>query len=162
MYSVLLLALWGIAPFEREEPAWLMDYALARKLSQTEKKPIAVFVGSGATGWNDLSREGKIGKVNDRLLAKSYVCLYLDMASEEGGRLARAFELRESRGVVISDSKGELQAFRHEGNLPNENLTYYLEFFSNPDLIVLHTETNPPERNSPAVESTSSTTIRSC
>jgi hypothetical protein len=161
MYSVLLIALWSIANSVREEPAWTVDYTQARKLSQIERKPIAVFVGSGATGWNDVSREGRLGKDSARFLAKSYVCLYLDTATEEGGRLARALEMGESRGIVISDSQGKLQAFRHEGGLTNENLTYYLERFSNPDLVVSYTQTNPPERSyfTPA---TSSTTTRGC
>jgi len=162
MYSVLLIALWSIANSVREEPAWITDYAQARKLSQTEKKPIAVFVGSGAAGWNGVSREGQLGKDSGRLLAKSYVSLYLDTTTEEGGRLARALEMRESRGIVISDSQGKLQAFRHEGDLPNENLTYYLERFSNPDLVVVQTQTNPPERSYFTPATSSFTPTRGC
>src|SRR6266581_3206101 len=150
MYSVLLSAFWGIAPSLGQEPGWIMNYGEAKKLSQLERKPIAVFVGSGVKGWNDLSREGRLEPDTGRLLAKFYVCLYVDTASEEGRRLARAFEISESRGIVISDSNGKLQAFRHEGNLRNQDLTYYLERFSNPALVVIHTKTNPPERRSSA------------
>jgi hypothetical protein len=78
--------------------------------------------------------------------------------------LARDFEINEFRGIVISNSTGELQAFRHEGNLRNEDLTYYLERFSDPNLAVSHTQTNPPERNhsAPVVEYQSFSTTRSC
>jgi hypothetical protein len=164
MYSVLLIAFWGIAPSVREGPVWITDYSEAKNVSQTEGKPIAAFLGSGATGWNDVSREGRLEKDAGRLLAKYYVCLYVDTASEEGRRLTRAFEMSESRGIVISSSQGKLQAFRHEGNLRNEDLKYYLERFSNPDLVVLHTESNPPERrySTPATASPSYSTTRSC
>jgi hypothetical protein len=164
MYSVLLIALWGIAPSVRQEPGWITDYGEAKKLSEMERKPIAAFVGSGVKGWNDISREGRLESDTGRLLAKSYVCLYVDTATEEGRRLARAFEISQSRGIVISNSNGKLQAFRHEGNLRNEDLTYYLERFSNPDLVVSHTETNPPERrySAPVVEYSSYSTTRSC
>jgi hypothetical protein len=158
MYSVLLIALWGIAPSVRQEPNWITDYSEARKLSQTEGKPIAVLIGSGSTGYNEVSREGRLGKDNDRLLAKSYVCFYVDTASEEGRRLSRALEMDEPRGIVISNSKGTLQAFRHQGNLSNAELTQYLERFSNPNLVVSHTESNPPEPSYSAPISTS----RSC
>jgi len=164
MYSVLLIALWGIAPSVREKPAWITDYGQAKKLSQTERKPIVIFFGSGVSGWNDISRQGRLEADAGRLLAKSYVCLYLDTASEEGRRLARALEMSQPRGIVISDSTGKLQAFRHEGNLRDEDLMYYLGRFSNADLVVLHTETNPPERSSftPASASPSFSTTRGC
>jgi hypothetical protein len=144
MYSVVLIALWGFAPAITERPAWLTDYAQARKLSQLERKPMAVFVSSGKTGWNDLSRDGRLDKDADRLLANSYVCLYVDTAGEEGRRLAQAFELSQPRGIVISDSGGKLQAFRHEGNLRHEDLLRHLARFSNTDLVVTHTETDRP------------------
>jgi hypothetical protein len=72
--------------------------------------------------------------------------------------------MSQPRGIVISDSTGKLQAFRHEGNLRDEDLVYYLERFSNADLIVLHTETNPPERSSftPATSSPGFSTTRGC
>ncbi len=169
--AVLLIALSGSAPSFMDGPVWIMDYGEARNLSQKEKKPIAIFFGSGATGWNDLSREGRMNQEITGILDKYYIGLYLDTASVEGRRLARAFEIDESRGIVISDSKGKRQAFRHEGDLRNEDLRHYLQRFSNPDLAVFHTETNPPERATrfqesgnvaPANYETSVRTTRSC
>ena len=144
MYSVLLLALWGTAPSLREKPAWIMDYGQAKILSQRERKPMAVFIGSGDKGWNDLSREGRLEADAGRLLAKSYVCLYLDTSNDQGRRLAGAFEMSQPRGIVISDSEGKLQAFRHEGNMRHDDLMHYLGRFSQPDLVVSHTETDRP------------------
>ena len=158
--SMLLIALLGIAPVAKDEPTWVKDYSVARKLCQKEQKPMAVFIGSGATGWNDLSREGRLDKEAARLLARHYVSLYLDRTTEEGQLTAQTLEMQDSRGIVISSSSGKLQAFRHEGDLTNQDLAKYLQRFSNPDLVVLHTETNPPEVPAPYY---SSVTIgRSC
>ena len=54
--------------------------------------------------------------------------------------------MEDDRGIVISSSSGKLQAFRHEGELRNEDLARYLRRFSAPNLVILHTETNPPSR----------------
>jgi hypothetical protein len=162
--SMLLIALSGIAPVVKDEPAWVKDYSVARKLCQAEQKPMAVFLGSGSKGWNDLSREGRLDKETARLLAQHYVCLYLDRTTEEGQLTAQALEMQDSRGIVISSSSGKLQAFRHEGDLSNQDLAKYLRRFSNPDLVVLHTETNPPEQDyiAPAPYYRSVTIGRSC
>jgi hypothetical protein len=144
--SMMIIALWGIAPSVREEPVWVKDYSVARQLCEKEGRPIAVFIGSGATGWNDLSREHRLDKQARELLAKHYVCLYADRAHEEGRLLAKALEMEDDRGIVISSSSGKLQAFRHEGELRNEDLARYLRRFSAPNLVILHTETNPPPR----------------
>jgi hypothetical protein len=164
MYSLLLIALGGIAPSVPQEPIWIQDYSQARKLSQTQEKPIAVFIGSGQSGWSNISRDGRLDQDTAKLLAQYYVCLYLDTATFEGQRLAGALEMPQSRGMVISNSKGSLQAFRHEGDLGNEDLRNYLQRFSDPNLVVRHTESNPPVRSysAPAVEYSSVTITRSC
>jgi hypothetical protein len=163
MYSVMLIALLGIAPSSSARPVWIADYGEARRLSEINRKPIAVFIGAGTTGWNDVSREGRLGVDTGHLLATNYVCVYVDTASQEGRRLAQAFQLDKSRGIVISNSQGKLQAFRHEGDLRDLELAHYLKRFSNPDLVVLQTETNPPKRSlsTPAVKYSSSST-RGC
>ena len=162
--SMLFIALAGIAPAIKDEPVWLKDYSVARNLCQKEEKPIAVFFGSGATGWNDLSREGRLDKETAKLLAKHYVCLYVDRTTEEGKLLAEALEMSDSRGIVISSSSGKLQAFRHEGDLRNEDLARYLQRFAARNLVIVRTETNPPTQDefaSPAYYS-SGRVSRSC
>jgi hypothetical protein len=161
---MLLIVLSGIAPAIKDEPAWVKDYSAARKLCQEEQKPIAAFIGSGAAGWNDLSREGQLNKETARLLAQHYICLYVDRRTDEGQFVAQALEMHDSRGIVISSSSGKLQAFRHEGDLRNQDLAHYLRRFSSPNLVVLHTETNPPEREyvAPTTYYRTISTGRSC
>jgi hypothetical protein len=147
--SVVLVALSGwFAPAVPEPPSprWLDDYGLACQQVAKEKKPLAVFIGSGAAGWEKLSREGKIGKEAREALSSSYVCLYIDASSAEGKRLARSFDVPQGLGIVISDRSGEKQAFHHQGDLKGEDLEYYLKKYANPDLVIRTTETNPPER----------------
>jgi hypothetical protein len=143
--SLALFALSGVfAPSAvSAEPAWIRDYGLARKQGVSENKPLAVFVGSGKKGWEQVSQEGALGKNVKQVLAENYVCVYLDTDQQAGRKLAGAFEFSEGPGLVLSSRKGALQAFRHEGELSNRELARYLTRFSDPEQVVRHTETVP-------------------
>lgn len=142
--SVLLIALSGFsAPtYVEEAPVWHTDYSEARKQCQSEKKPLAVFINSGKDGWHKLAKDGELGKQIEKTLATSYVCLYVNSATDAGKRLASALGL-ESRGIVISDSSCKLMAFYHEGDLANPDMARYLNRFADPDRVVQYTESNP-------------------
>jgi hypothetical protein len=150
MYSTLMLvALSGVLSSSSllDEPAWLTDYAAARKQARAVQKPLAVFLGSGKAGWERLSKEGKLEKQAKRVLAGEYVCVYLDTAKAGGRDLASAFEIPNGTGLVISDRTGGLQAFSHEGNLANKDLMNYLKRYAEPERVVQATETNPARRS---------------
>lgn len=144
--SLALFALSGVfAPSAvAPEPAWIRDYGLARKQGVSENKPLAVFVGSGKKGWEQVSQEGALNKEVKQVLAESYVCVYLNTDQEAGRKLADVFEFSQGPGLVLSSRKGALQAFRHEGELNNRDLARYLTRFSDPEQVVRHTETVPP------------------
>ena len=143
--SLVLFALSGFSsPAEMTaSPSWLMDYSLAREQGKNDKKPVAVFVGSGKEGWDKLVRNGSLAKEQNKLLAASYVCLYLDIATEEGKRVAGLFKLENGPGLVISDHSGQYMAFHHAGDLAAPDLTKYLSRYSDPERAVRTTETNP-------------------
>jgi hypothetical protein len=142
--SVLLLALTGMSPLNNNsEPVWLNDYSLACKQCEKSGKPLALFVGSGLAGWNQLSREGQLSQESGEILTKKYVCLYLDTNQKAGSDLAIALEMPNQLGIVISDSTGRYQAFRHEGNLKATDLNRYLKRYSDPQRVVITTESNP-------------------
>jgi hypothetical protein len=122
-------------------PSWRSAYALALKEGQRIKRPLAIFVAPGAEGWDKLSREGGLDKEARELLHNRYVCVYLDSSEEKGRRLADQLELSNGRGVVLSDSTGEKQAFWHAGSLSNEQLDHYLRKYSDPEKVVTRTET---------------------
>jgi hypothetical protein len=127
-------------------PQWMNDYSLAFQRGQKEKKPLAVFVASGAHGWDRLSRDGKLSADIEQILSASYVCVYLDADKDENKQLASSFDLARSQGLIISDSTGSKQAFRSEERMSNAEMTLSLKKFADPDLVVRTTETTtqPP------------------
>ena len=72
---------------------------------------------------------------------KSYICVYIDTSLQDGRSLAAEFEVRKGRGLVVSDPSGQYQAFRHEGDLPSEQLKRYLSRYADPSRAVRTTET---------------------
>lgn len=138
--SLVLFALSVFAPSAVTEPVWLNDYSLALKKGQNENKPLAVFIGSGKNGWDKVSKDGSLAKEVRQVLAENYVCVYLDLKENEGWRLAYAFEITEGSGLVISNRKGHLQAFRHQGDLEKSDLERYLRRYADPNREVRQTE----------------------
>src|SRR5260370_19537865 len=124
--SVLLFALTGLLPLNsNQEPVWLDDYALGCKQCEKAGKPLALFVGSGSAGWQHLSRDGQLSQETAEILANKYVCVYVDANRSEGREMATALEMPNHLGMVISDATGHYQAFRHEGDLRNQDLNRY-------------------------------------
>lgn len=102
--------------------SWHLDYATAYHKGISEHKPLAVLISSGSGGWHKLSKEGSLGDESLRLLESSYVCVYVDVSTEGGQRLASRFEMGNGPGLVIGDRTGEVQSFRHHGELSNNDL----------------------------------------
>jgi len=139
------LAGFGAAA-EAETPAWQADYRQARQQAADERKPLVVVIGSGAAGWEKLSREGFASDIK-QVLKDQYRCVYINAATDDGQRLAREFEMPSGLGIIISDRSGVLQAFRHEGDLRKEALLAYLQRFADPRLVVQTTVTNPGDEH---------------
>jgi hypothetical protein len=143
MYTtVLLIALAGfsVPTAVVETPSWLTDYSMARQRGKEERKPLAIFIGSGRSGWEQVSRAGKLSHEAQRILASHYVCVYVDITQQTGTRLATAFEIPDGLGIVLSDFTGEVQAFRHEGNLAEQDLSRSLRRYTDPERSVRTTE----------------------
>ena len=146
--SVALVAMSGMLACSEipMEPSWLNEYGKARQVGEKEKKPLAVFIGAGKSGWNKVSQDGQLGKEVKQLLAQQYVCLYINTEETAGKRLAQQFEVPDGLGLVISNREGNLQAFRHEGDFSNQDLERYLTRFADPKRVTMQTETNPSSR----------------
>jgi hypothetical protein len=103
------------------QPSWKNDYSQARLVALEGKKPLAVFIGSGVSGWQQVSADGGFqAKVNE-LLKDKYVCVYVDTDTAAGKNLAKDFQV-DGKGLVISDKSGKTQAFHHSGDLNKELL----------------------------------------
>lgn len=123
------------------KPLWSTDYLLAQQQQRTQGKPLAVFIGSGAAGWQQVCQSGKLHPEAERLLSKHYVCLYADRDTAAGRRLADALAIASGAGLVISDRSGQFQAFHHRGQLTDEQLTSRLTRFADPSYTLGSTET---------------------
>lgn len=126
-FAVLALAAGldlGVSP---SNPKWQADYAQAIVRASEEQKPVAVFIGHGADTVKRMIAEGAISANAAKVLAASYVCLYLDADTPKGKDLASRFEMTE--GLVISSPGGSVQAYRYVGAVPattlTEELTHY-------------------------------------
>jgi hypothetical protein len=142
--SLVLIALSGpVATSSPEETlAWHTSYVQALQVGQTDKKPLAVFFGSGQGGYAQVCRDGQFSSEVRKALGDSYVCCYVDMESEAGKKLAADFAINRASGLVISDRTGNLQAFYHDGNLSTSDLNRWLTRLAEPDVQVRTTLTN--------------------
>jgi len=143
--SMLLVALAGVPVAADAEgtPKWQTSYTEAKKQCVADQKPLAVFIGTGKAGWNQLARDGKLSKEIEQVLSDKYVPLYVDSSSAQGRQLATALGISDPVGIVISDSKCEMMAFYHEGDLASADLSRYLARYSDPNRVVQFTESNP-------------------
>jgi hypothetical protein len=142
--SIVLLALTGSAApsaLSAKVPAWQSDYEAAFRQGSRDRKPLAVVFGSGPYGWDGVCKEGRFNKEIPELLDAHYVPVYVDTDKPEGQRLARSFEMAKGPGLVLSDGTGQYQAFRHEGDLTNDELARQLRKYADPDRVVRRTDT---------------------
>jgi hypothetical protein len=142
--SIVLVALAGTAVASNAvstEVNWHGDYAAALREGRSARKPLAVFVGTGSHGWDRLSKEGRLNRAATDLLKAEYVCVYVDLDRRAGREMAGSFEIAGGPGLVLSDRRGDNQAFRHEGTLDDADLERQLRKYSDPERVVSRTET---------------------
>ncbi len=112
-----------------EPPKWEKSYFEARTWAAERHKPLAVFIGSGVSGWEKVSKEGSFDAKVYQLLKDKYVCVYIDSDTETGKSLAKDFAVG-GKGLVISDKTGNTQAFHHSGDLSKELLVKAVERYA--------------------------------
>jgi hypothetical protein len=158
MYTSLVFVALGslvAGSVSQDGVVWQKDYAQARKAAQTEKKPLAVIFGSGPMGFDKVCRDGQISPALRKALADNYVCLYADVSTPAGKKMAETFGINQSCGIVLSDRTGDLMAFYHDGDLTDADLARWVNRFADPNVVVNSTKTNtssqvsfyPPEAN---------------
>jgi hypothetical protein len=113
--SIAGVALAVFASATSLAPAWHLDYKQARALGEREHKPLVVVIGSGKTPWANLSKVAEQDESINQTLRSNYICLFVDTDTADGQRLSKFFSM--SQGLVISDKSGEVQAYRHAGEL---------------------------------------------
>jgi hypothetical protein len=124
--SLIMVALLGTGELSETQatPAlkWQDSYNTARQMGRQQRKPLAVFIGNGSTGWKKVAQEGKLSEKAKQLLAKSYICLYVDRTQPGGERLAETFEVPSGPALVLSSRDGNSQVFFHTGKLTAQDV----------------------------------------
>lgn len=123
-----------------DEPIWLTVYGQAWRRGHGEHKPLAIFIGSGATGWEQFAEEGQLGNDVLKTLSARYVCVYLDTETHESRLVVQRLDVAASPALVISSPGGAFQAFRHEGVLRQDDLVFFLKRFADPKRQMRSTE----------------------
>jgi hypothetical protein len=124
--SLLVLALVG-APLGANAPSW-QSYSQASQMVEQEKRPVAVFLGTGQKGWEQVA--GSLSPEAEEVLAAGYLCAYVDTTTPEGEKLAQAFDIKSGVGLVLSDRRGVKQAFWHQGTMGQKDLVQQLVRYS--------------------------------
>ena len=139
--SIALITLWG-ALSAAPAPKWEKDYRAARTVTARVQKPMAVFVASGKDGWKKFVTDGRLDAESKKLLSEQYVVVYVDRNTTSGRKTADSLGFTELPGLVLSDRTGDLQAFRHEGELSVADLARFLTRYADPGHVVYTTESN--------------------
>ena len=121
------------------EPQWLTDYGTALTSAAEADKPVAVFLVPGQA---DAEEAVAGGDIKDALL-REYVCVRVDTTTATGRTLAKSFEMTGDTGLVISNRGATVQAFSHDGTLPADEVATRLARYSEPEFVVVRTETTP-------------------
>lgn len=147
-FGILALAGFLVAPspLVYQEPMWIKDYQMALEKGAKAKKPLAVFVAKGQSGYNHLIQEANLNNSIKKTLADHYVCVFLDADSKSQQGLLQALAITKGQGLVLSDRTGLLQAFHHDGPLPTGELGKQLSHFAVPTVEVRTTVTNAQQR----------------
>lgn len=148
--SFSLLALAGLlvipAPAPTAKLVWWRDYQIAQAKGVEVNKPLALVVGSGPGGYEGLTQEGQLSDSVRKALAENYVCVYLDTKTPSHLELIKQLEVTKGQGLIISDRSGALQAFHHDGQLSEKELSKQLQHFANPKVEVTTTVSNATTR----------------
>lgn len=117
---------------------WQTDYGAGMTVAASQQKPMAVVVGHGPDGFTRVLN-GTLSGDATRLLADSYVCVYVNADTADGRRLAAAMGV-VAEGLVISSRGGQFQALRHDGTVSPTQLDGYLTKYADPNRVVTVTE----------------------
>jgi len=136
LVTAIALLAYSVSANSVASPAWQADYTKAYSKAVEQHKPLAVFIGTGPKAVVPEGLTDAAGK----LMAESYVVVYIDASSNEGGKLAARFGM--SQGLVISDKTGDKQALRLNGAVNAADLSESLVKFADTG-VVTTTATSP-------------------
>ncbi len=145
--SILLFAFSGYvtqASIVVPPPSWNRDYSIALEKGVQVKKPVAIIVGSGLSGWQGISKNGEIAKEVHQLLDEDFVCVYVDSSTDSGKKMADALSVGSGPALIIGDRSGTNQAFRYRGALTSNQLEATLKRYAKVGSVASVTESSVP------------------
>ncbi len=128
-------------------PVWHSHYTKALEMAASQKMPIAMVFGKGPNGASMMLGASPSAECM-QLLCDKYICVYVDMTTPMGMKLAQECAITTDTGLVISDRVGATQAFWHQGMLAPETLVRCLNRYCDPQVTVRGTETANTVRTS--------------
>lgn len=130
LFTTLAITVVAVGPSftSTSQPKWQPDYSTAVQVAAAQKKPLAVFVGHGKTGFAQLVTDGGPAAPVSQALSEKFVSVYVDADSPTGKPLAAALKVTD--GLVISDRTGNLVALRHQGPVAPATLTSYVTTYT--------------------------------
>jgi hypothetical protein len=126
-------------PAAMRSPVWMTDYSQALAMA-AQKKPIAMVFGTGANGSAKMLGASLSAECM-QLLADKYACVYIDMTTPAGKKLAEECSITAETGMVISDRACSSQVFWHQGPLAADTMLRCLTRYCDPQVTVRTTET---------------------
>src|SRR5438094_6788851 len=131
-----------------QDVVWKESYFEAPDHGQKVNRPLAVFVGTGATGFQQIVQNGGFSSDVRKILANEYIPVYLDADQAENQRLIRDLGITSKKGLILSDRECGSQAFFHDGTLSETELRSQLWRFADPSIVVRSTATTSSGRYS--------------
>jgi hypothetical protein len=149
-----------IKPAAVRTPVWQSDYPKALLTAAAQQKPICLVFGSGSNGSAKMMGDNPSAECT-QLLADKYCCVYIDMTTPAGKKLAQECSITAETGMVISDRACTTQVFWHQGNLAHDTMVRCLTRYCDPQVTVRTTETANTVRTSfyPSAEAEGGTSI---
>jgi hypothetical protein len=134
-------------PAAQRTPVWHADYSKALAMATAQQKPICMVFATGSHGSAKMLGASASPECM-QLLADKYCCVYVDMMTPAGKKLAQECSITADTGMVISDRACATQAFWHQGALAPDTMVRCLNRYCDPQVTVRTTETTNTVRTS--------------
>lgn len=124
-------------------PEFQTDYRSAKALAARDHKPLVVVLCTGEAAWKGIVPQGGLNEQSLKTLHDSCVCVFIDIDTDRGQRLATDFEFRHGPALIISDRSGEVQAYRHEGTLTSAEMSDVVRLYATAEGLATQTNKQP-------------------
>ncbi|MER3415163.1 MAG: hypothetical protein C4297_02995 [Gemmataceae bacterium] len=112
------LAVLLAVTFTENLPQWEVRYGVALDKARASGDALLIVFSKGSAGWRDAFPQDQPFGHDLELLGRRYILLYVDVATDYGAGIAKAFEVDHRPFVVVTDRGAHYQLVRRPGRLP--------------------------------------------